>query len=163
MLPNQAVAADVVLAYARNHAAERRYRWADEAMTMPHEDFDSALVRLTEFVRGLPDNPGWERIVVVEDLALVPDSLVRVMAKDVLDSGAYAERFAELAVAGYAWLNLHAAGLLAGSILLVTVERPPGGSTGVVRTSINISGPPNFVRARQRWSVDDLLVQEGIP
>ncbi len=130
-------------------------------MTREQERLDSALARLAALVRELPDNPGWERIAIVEDLVLAPEKRVRVRAAAIAEARAYRVRFAALTATGYPWLNLHAAGLLGGSTLLVTVERPPGGPTGAVPTSINISGPPNFVRYRPGWSVDDLLVQEG--
>ena len=130
-------------------------------MTRDQEGFDSALARLTEFVRALPDNPGWERVAIVEDLVLAREKRIRVRAAAIVAAEAFRARFAALTTTGYPWLNLHAAGVLGGSTLLVTVERPPAGPTGAVPTSINISGPQNFVRLRPGWSVEELVVEEG--
>jgi len=53
-----------------------RYVGQTKTMTMFDEDLHAALARLTEFVRELPGNPGWERIAIVEDLVLTPENRV---------------------------------------------------------------------------------------
>ena len=99
--------------------------------------------------------PAWMGVSFVEGFWLEPKAIS--LSRDaVIPSERYAARFAELMSAGYSWINLHAAGVHGGR-LLVSVELPPGGPTGATRTSVQLSGPFAFACQREGWKIDELV------
>lgn len=55
--------------------------------------------------------------------------------------------------AGYAWINLHAAGVVDGR-LLVGVEFAHATRTFAGATSVNLSGPTQAVTERDGWPIE---------
>jgi hypothetical protein len=109
--------------------------------------------RLVTWLRSTLAAPNWSGVSFVEGFWLEPK--VAFLARDSVIVS-YAARFADLMSAGYSWINFHAAGVLAGR-LLVSVELPPSGPTGAPRTSVQLSGPFEFARSRQGWNLDELV------
>ncbi len=90
--------------------------------------------------------PQWSSVRVTETLRYGADGEPCEVG-ETFGIEAYRLRFTELCTRGWPWINLHAAGLLDG-VLLLSVEVPNREPDGSRWTSINMSGP--FTRTRER-------------
>jgi hypothetical protein len=129
--------------------------WVGMHMGAPHwlghgvSAKDGQLLQVTPYVRA-----------GIAPLELSATAQVSVARDDLVSADAFTERFAQLLSLGYPWINLCAAGLLRGA-LLVTVELPTY-TSDINVPAINVVGPPAFVRQRAGWWVDDLvLIQDA--
>jgi hypothetical protein len=118
-------------------------------------DLSAQIVRLENWLRSTLAAPPWTGVSFIEGFWLEPTKTV--VSKDgIVTAEKYGTRFSELMSAGYSWINLHAAGVLGGR-LLVSVELPPRGPTGSPRTSVQLSGPFAFAGQRPGWKIDELV------
>ena len=114
------------------------------------------LFELEQWLRQIPDAPAWSCVQLVE-LSNVDPHLPPDLKHRLREPAEYAVRFAELASAGYAWINLSGLGML-DDTLVVTVEKPSRTSNCPrSRTSVNYSGPTNMVRERAGWQLSDYV------
>jgi hypothetical protein len=134
----------------------------EAAMHAPGDDLPCALLRTEAFALGLPGAPRWKSVVLGPPLELSAGKLGRISYEEVVAADAFVERFEQLLSLGFPWINLSAAGLLRGA-LLVTVETAAITRGDIRATSINISGPVAFVRQRTGWRLDDLVEIRGAP
>jgi hypothetical protein len=121
-------------------------------------DLSAQVDRLATWLRSTLAAPAWTEVSFVEGFWLEREA-ISLSRKAVVESERYAPRFAELMSAGYGWINFHAAGVHGGR-LLVSVELPPGGPTGALRMSVQLSGPFGFASRRDGWKIDELVVLE---
>jgi hypothetical protein len=128
---------------------------ADQECT---KDLSVQVERLETWLRSTLDAPTWTGVTFVEGFWLEQTKTALPHAA-LVTSEIYAARFAELMSARYAWINFHAAGVLAGR-LLISVELPPGGPSNAPRTSVQLSGPFAFAAQRPGWQIDDLVAVE---
>lgn len=100
------------------------------------------LDRFQEWLRHLPGCPRFRAIRIVESGQIQYGRVDTIPSGALATIEAYESRFETLFAAGYSWINLSAAGVADG-ILLVIVELPRA-PAGVPRgrTSVNFSGPP---------------------
>ena len=113
------------------------------------------LERLDAWLAPLPGAPRWSGHLIVERGYVTPgaDGRPVLIAPEPPQSAAtYAARFAELLHRGYAWVNLHGAGVADGQ-LLVGVEFPNASGAPVGQTSVNLSGPDQAVQERDGWTL----------
>ena len=91
--------------------------------------------------------PEWHEIALVEATACryAAGSII-VPAVALVPAKVYDRRFEELLASGYAWLNLHAAGVIEHT-LIVVVELPrAAGAVPRTALSVNCSGPEQGAR-----------------
>lgn len=114
---------------------------------------DVHLERLDTWLRTLPQCPSWAGHLIAENARVDrdPDGVPTLSALEPLRSpAAYADRFEELVTRGYDRVNLHAAGILGGQLVVaVELPRAPGDHPGA--TSVNLSGPTHTVMHRAGW------------
>lgn len=125
-------------------------------MSAPGDALPFALLQTEASALGLPDAPRWERVIISASFELSATEQTTVAREDLVQADAFTERFAQLLSLGYPWINLSAAGLLRGA-LLVTIEVPDHTRSDISAPSINVSGPLAFVRQRAGWQLDDLI------
>ena len=117
---------------------------------------------LDTWLASLPGAPMWTGHLIVEQGHVTPGVGGRptfIAAAPPQSAAAYAARFAELLRAGCAWINLHAAGVVGGR-LLVSVEFPHATRAAAGATSVNLSGPAQAVAERDGWPIE---LQHGGP
>ena len=116
---------------------------------------DVHLARLETWLRRLPQCPPWVGHLLAENgwVDSDPDGVPTLRAPDPLRSpAAYAERFDELVTRGYDWVNLHAAGVIGGQLVVaVELPRARGDRPGI--TSVNLSGPGHIVMHHAGWAL----------
>jgi hypothetical protein len=116
---------------------------------------DLHLARLDTWLRTLPRCPPWTGHLLAENASVNrrPDGLPALSAPEPLRSPAgYSDRFDELVTRGYDWVNLHAAGVIGGQLVVaVELPRAPGDRPGI--TSINLSGPGHIVLQHAGWTL----------
>jgi hypothetical protein len=132
------------------------------AMGAPGRAVAFALLRTEALALGLPGAPRWDSVTISGPLELFPTQQTHVTPADLVAADAFAERFDQLLSLGYPWINLSAAGVLRGA-LLVTVETPTYTQADIDFTSVNASGPPALVQQRAGWRIDDLVLIEDSP
>jgi hypothetical protein len=132
------------------------------AMGAPGRTFPFALLRTEALALGLPGAPRWDSVAITGPLEFLPTEKTRIMLADLVAADAFAPRFAQLLSLGYPWINLNAAGMLRGA-LLVTVEIAAHTQSDVDFTSVNPSGPSRMVQERAGWRIDDLVLVEDSP
>ena len=104
------------------------------------------------------DAPPWDRFLVVENAdihyAVSARTPARIPIACFKTAETYAPRFAEHVGRGFPWINLHAAGILDGA-LLVIVDLPSY-TSNVPRSkvSVNFSGPA-LVDGKPQWNAHD--------
>jgi len=122
----------------------------------PPTDLSWYVDRLGPFLmRELPDTPNWQSVLIAEGIDIRRDRVLRVARALLLLPDAYTVRFHEIVTTGYSWINFHAAGLIEGSLLVVVSL--PTEIVGAAWTSVNLSGPPRFVRAEPGWDLSRFL------
>jgi hypothetical protein len=103
---------------------------------------------LTRFIREKCAAPKWRKVFFVESRDIecelsgeVWGGYMRVRRMALMPMGEYRERFEALFDQGYSWINLNAAGIFDGN-LLVVIELP-NYKSGIPRNkvSVNLSGP----------------------
>ena len=132
------------------------------AMGAPGKALPFALLRTEALALALPGAPRWDSVTITGPLDLFPLQPARVALADLVAADAFAQRFAQLLSLGYPWINLHAAGVLRGA-LLITVETPTYTRADIDFTSVNPSGPSRTVQERADWRIDDLILVEDSP
>jgi len=99
--------------------------------------------------------PEWDDILLTEDVVWDAQSRRIVQLGELHTADDYRGRFTDLATRGWPWINLHALGLLNGRLIL-SIELPAYEPTGASPTSVNISGPSNWVK-EHGYSLDGLV------
>lgn len=127
------------------------------ATAAPGDALAFALLRVEALALGLPGAPRWSSVKLTGSLERFPTAPAHLTLDDFVAASAFTERFAQLMSLGYPWINLSAAGVLRGA-LLVMVETPTYTQSDVAYTSVNASGPPTLVQRRAGWRIDDLVL-----
>jgi hypothetical protein len=96
--------------------------------------------------------PPWDRFLLLEGADIRYEASACIPMARLNTPETYAPRFAEHLGRGFPWINLNAAGVLNGA-LLVVVELPEY-TAGVPRSkvSVNLSGP-TLVDGKPQWHV----------
>lgn len=111
-------------------------------------DIDAHFLNLMRFIREQCAAPEWENVFFAESSEIkyessdeLWDGYIRVPRMALMPMDEYCERFDALLDQGYSWINLNAAGIFDGN-LLVVIELP-NYKTGIPRNkvSVNLSGP----------------------
>ena len=110
-----------------------------ELMETLQEHFDSLGKWLSSI--GLP---AWNDVLFIEDLQLGPFAKKSVSRNEFSSLEDFSKRFDELLKEGHNWLNLGGLGIL-DDTLIVCVEKPRSNANSPT-TSVNRSGPKDFVR-----------------
>lgn len=126
------------------------------AMGAPGSAFAFELLRTEALALGLAGAPRWGSVIISGPLELFPTLPTRITSADLIAAAAFAERFDQLLSLGFPWINLSAAGVLRGA-LLVTVETATYTQASIDFTFVNPSGPPVLVQQRVGWRIDDLV------
>ncbi|MCU0974237.1 MAG: hypothetical protein MUF80_09845, partial [Burkholderiales bacterium] len=100
--------------------------------------------------------PAWGSVALTECLDWGPTEIMRIGSLHDVDT--YRARFRNLVTRGWPWINLQAAGLLRGHLLLV-IETPTNELSGAPWTSVNISGPIRRV-AEHHYRLESLMDPE---
>ena len=114
---------------------------------------DVHLVSLDAWLQTFAQCPRWAGHLLAENawVDLDPHGVPTLRAPAPLQSAAaYADRFHELVTRGYPWVNLCAAGVIGGQ-LVVTVELPRYRSDRAGATSVNLS--IRAVEERDGWAL----------
>jgi hypothetical protein len=103
---------------------------------------DQELDRLRAFLIDCQPVLAWQTMHLVEgaEVSFAHNSL-RIARATLRSPAAFARRFEELLQCGYSWINLNAAGIVDGE--LIVIVEVPRTSSGVPadRVAVNLSGP----------------------
>jgi hypothetical protein len=111
-------------------------------------EIDAHFLSLSKFIRDECAAPEWEKVFFAESSDIkyeasddVWGGYMRVPRTALRPMDEYRERFESLLGRGYSWINLNAAGIFDGN-LLVVIELP-NYKSGIPRNkvSVNLSGP----------------------
>ncbi|NUP11207.1 MAG: hypothetical protein HOW73_34610 [Polyangiaceae bacterium] len=163
LLMSGAIAVHSMLALAQSIAVDLRAYPSEipkallrAATSIPGTALPFALLRAEAFTLGLPGAPRWQSLILTGPLPVSTSSRLTLAADDIASPEAFAERFIQLLSRGYAWINLHVAGLRQDT-LLISVELPMFTRAGVTNPSINICGPIALVREQPGWQLDNFI------
>jgi hypothetical protein len=114
-------------------------------MSAPPVDLDWYLNHFAGWLPAALGVPMWRDVLITEHVdydAGLPRRLAELHRPE-----EYRARFVQLVTSGWAWINLHAVGLL-GETLILAVELPGYPPPGLSPTSVNLSGPVLAMRER---------------
>ena len=126
-------------------------------------EIDAHFVSLTRFIRGQCAAPEWGKVFFVESSDIkyeasdeVWGGYMRVPRMALRPMDEYRERFESLLDQGYSWINLNAAGIFYGN--LVIVVEVPNHKSGIPRSkvSVNLSGP-SLKDGIPQWDIEARL------
>jgi hypothetical protein len=124
----------------------------DNRPNIPPTDPDWYLSKLGEMVSSLEGAPRWEGIVMIDGFV----ASEKIHRNELYEPESFKLRFKEVVTSGHTWVNLSAAGVLEGK-LLISLEDASDRAYEGCPTSVNLSGPFNFVGSLPGWSLDNLV------
>jgi hypothetical protein len=127
---------------------------------MVNNDLASCLQELQAHIIRWDAQPNaWSSIAIIEDSAVRREKQFCYLALSDLSSPEnYANRFAQLMMHGYSWLNMNAAGIV-DHTLIVVIELPNYVTTTIGKTSVNYSGAP-IIYGQSKWDANDRIFLE---
>ena len=123
-----------------------------------NDDLFTHLDRIKDNLKGYPDIPDWNEILLIEDTNILHGDVMQLPEWALTTPEDYKQRFQELINQGYGWINLVTNGILNKTIIL-SVEIPLS-SSGLPseKVSVNLSGPYLENDGAPRWDINKTVV-----
>ncbi len=121
------------------------------------DTFDEHYKRLESLLAGW-DLPKWKNILYIEDFNLDSSLQQSVKTINLYSQDIFSDHFRSIMARGFSWINLSVLGLL-NDTLIISVEKPKKYFPGT-KTSVNLSGPSNFVK-ENNYQLDKFINLES--